>query len=74
MSAVNSATATGYLRETDCSLADFIEIVEQVTEIRDYPFADSILDNVVSYDSDRLRSACADPDTRRAVPGRTGTR
>ena len=67
MSAVNSATASGYLCESDCSLADFIEIVEQVTDISDYSFAESIIQNVVSYDCDRLRSECADPETRRAV-------
>ncbi len=67
MSAVNSATASGYLRESDCSLADFIEIVEQVTDLGDYPFAESIVQNVVNYDCDRLRSVCSDPDTRRAV-------
>ncbi len=67
MTSVKSDTASGYLRESDCSLADFIEIVEQTTELRDYPFAESIVDNVVSYDCDRLRSECADARTRRAV-------
>ncbi len=67
MTSVNSDTTSGYLRGSDCSLADFIEIVEQPTELGDYPFAESIIENVVSYDGDRLRSQCADPDTRRAV-------
>ena len=67
MTSVNSDTTSGYLHESDCSLADFIEIVEQPTELSDYPFAESIDQNVVSYDCDQLRSVCGDPDTRRAV-------
>jgi ectoine hydroxylase-related dioxygenase (phytanoyl-CoA dioxygenase family) len=67
MTSVNSDTASGYLHESDCRLDDFIAIVEQTTELSDYPFAESIIQNVVSYDCDRLRSECADNDTRRAV-------
>src|SRR6476469_1764921 len=67
MTSVNSDTASGYLREEDCSLADFIRIVEQTTDLGEYPFADSIVQNVVTYDCDRLRAECADPGTRRAV-------
>jgi ectoine hydroxylase-related dioxygenase (phytanoyl-CoA dioxygenase family) len=67
MTSVNSDTTSGYLRESDCSLADFIEIVEQQTELSDYPFAESIIENVIIYNSDQLRPVCGDPDTRRAV-------
>lgn len=67
MTSVNSDTASGYLHESDCRLDDFIAIVEQTTELSDYPFAESIEQNVVSYDSDRLRAECVDPATRRAV-------
>ena len=67
MTSVNSGTASGYLHESDCRLDDFIEIVEQTTDIDDYPFAESIVQNVVGYDCDRLRAECVDPGTRRAV-------
>ena len=67
MTSVNSDTASGYLHESDCRLEDFIAIVEQTTELSDYPFAESIEQNVVSYNCDRLRAECVDPDTRRAV-------
>src|SRR3954447_25146122 len=67
MTSVNSDTRSGYLHESDCSLTDFIDIVEQTTDLRDYPFADSITQNVVNYDCDRLRAECVDPATRRAV-------
>jgi ectoine hydroxylase-related dioxygenase (phytanoyl-CoA dioxygenase family) len=67
MTSVNSDTASGYLHESDCRLDDFIEIVEQTTELEDYPFAESIVQNVVSYDCDHLRSVCKEPGARRAV-------
>jgi hypothetical protein len=68
MTSVNSDTASGYLYESDCRLADFIEIVEQPTQLSDYPFAESINHNVVIYDGDRIRAECSDdPHTRRAI-------
>jgi ectoine hydroxylase-related dioxygenase (phytanoyl-CoA dioxygenase family) len=67
MTSVNSDTISGYLHESDCSLADFIEIVDQQTELTDYPFAESIIENVIIYNSDQLRPVCGDPATRRAV-------
>ena len=67
MTSVNSDIASAYLHESDCRLDDFIAIVEQTTDIADYPFAEAIIQNVVSYDCDRLRTECADPDTRRTV-------
>ena len=67
MTSVNSGTASAYLHESDCRLDDFISIVEQTTNLADYPFAEAIIENVVSYDCDRLRAECVDPDTRRAV-------
>ena len=71
MTSVNSDTAGGYLHESDCRLEDFIAIVEQTTELSDYPFAESIEQNVVSYNCDRLRAECVDPDARRAVHTRS---
>ena len=67
MTSVNSDTASGYLHESDCTLDEFIEIVEQPTDLGDYPFADSIVRNVVMYDCERLRKECTDPGTRREV-------
>lgn len=67
MTSVKSDTAPGWLREADCRLADFAAIVEQTTDLGDYPHASAINHNVVTYDCDRLRSEVTDPDTRRAL-------
>jgi ectoine hydroxylase-related dioxygenase (phytanoyl-CoA dioxygenase family) len=67
MTSVKSDTAMGWLREADCRLADFAAIVEQPTDLGDYPHAAAINDNVVTYDCERLRSEVTDADTRREV-------
>ncbi|MEY2553742.1 MAG: hypothetical protein QOC57_1602 [Ilumatobacteraceae bacterium] len=67
MTAVNSDIARGWLHEADCRLADMVAIVEQPTELSDYPHAASIDQNTVVYDCDHLRSVISDADSRRAV-------
>ena len=67
MTTVNSDIARGWLHESECRLDDIIAIVEQPTELSDYPHAASIDKNTVVYDCDHLRSVVSDPGGRRAV-------
>jgi ectoine hydroxylase-related dioxygenase (phytanoyl-CoA dioxygenase family) len=56
-----------WLSESDCDLHDFRAVVEQVTDPRDHPLADSVDRNVPFYDGERLRSLAAVPARRREV-------
>lgn len=56
-----------WLSEKDCDLDGFRALVEQTTDLHDYPYAASVERNVLLYDSDRLRTAAATPDGRREV-------
>jgi ectoine hydroxylase-related dioxygenase (phytanoyl-CoA dioxygenase family) len=55
---------TGWYRPSDCDLEEFRSIVEQATELDDYPHADTVASNVVVY-GERLRAAGDDPALRR---------
>ncbi len=44
-----------WLSEADCDLDDFRALVEQVTDPRDHPLAESVDRNIPFYDGDRLR-------------------
>lgn len=48
-------------------LADFTAIVEQTTELADYPFAAAVDHNVVIYDADNLRATLDGAETSQAV-------
>lgn len=52
-----------WLTEEDCRLDELRSLVEQDTESRDHPFAETVEQGVLVYDSDRLRAAA----DRRAV-------
>ena len=67
MTDVKSDLARGWLHESDCRLADMVAIVEQPTELSEYPHAASIDRNTVVYDCDHLRSVISDADSRLAV-------
>jgi ectoine hydroxylase-related dioxygenase (phytanoyl-CoA dioxygenase family) len=65
-----SSTATGkraWLTEADCDLDTFRALVEQKTDAGDYPSADRVEQNVLLYDSHRLRSRAATAEGRREV-------
>jgi ectoine hydroxylase-related dioxygenase (phytanoyl-CoA dioxygenase family) len=51
-----SPTAAAHLRSSDCDLADFTALVEQVTERGAFPLAADVVDNALVYDADRLRT------------------
>ncbi|MER5184312.1 phytanoyl-CoA dioxygenase family protein [Streptomyces sp. NPDC002896] len=64
------SAATGsraWLSEHDCDLDDLRFLVGQSTELRDYPSADGIEQNVLLYDSAHLRDLAATRDGRRSV-------
>ncbi|MGY6019484.1 phytanoyl-CoA dioxygenase family protein [Streptomyces spinosirectus] len=45
------------LSEQDCDLAGFRELVERGTDLADFPHASGVEQNVLVYDSERLRAA-----------------
>jgi ectoine hydroxylase-related dioxygenase (phytanoyl-CoA dioxygenase family) len=59
--------APGYLTEDDCRLADLIDLVSDKTDLADYPHASGIEQNVLSYESARLRAELGRPDGQRRV-------
>ncbi len=64
----NSAhPATGYLAPDDCRLADLIDLVGEKTDLADYPQASVVAQNVLSYDSARLRAELSRPAGRARV-------
>jgi ectoine hydroxylase-related dioxygenase (phytanoyl-CoA dioxygenase family) len=56
----------GWVEPDDCCLDDFRSLVEQATDLADYPLADAVEQNVLVY-GERLRAASRAPDTRRAA-------
>ena len=67
---VMSLTAGGsrtWLSEADCDLDDFRALVEQVTDPRDHPLAESVDRNIPFYDGDRLRVLATTVERRREV-------
>jgi ectoine hydroxylase-related dioxygenase (phytanoyl-CoA dioxygenase family) len=53
------AAARARLTPADVRLGDFVAVVEQTTDVAAYPHADRVEQNVLVYDSDRLRAATA---------------
>ena len=60
------ARSAGWVDPEDCRLDDFRTLVEQTTEVADYPFADAVEQNVLVY-GEQLGVAISAPDDRRAV-------
>jgi ectoine hydroxylase-related dioxygenase (phytanoyl-CoA dioxygenase family) len=48
-----------WLTDDDCRLADFETLVDETTVLADYPYADSVEQNVLVYDCERLRTRLA---------------
>lgn len=51
-----------WLSERDCDLSAFRELVEESTDLADYPHASAVERNVLVYDSARLRASVAATD------------
>ena len=52
----HTLTRAARLRTADCDLDDFVALVEQTTDPADFPLATEVVDRVLVYDADRLRS------------------
>ena len=62
MPAPHTLAPTGRLRAADCDLDDFVALVGQVTDPADFPLATDVVDRVLVYDADRLRTAPGDAE------------
>jgi hypothetical protein len=47
---MTSDAAYGYLSADDCRLADLIDLVNQKTDLADYPYAHAVEQNVLIYE------------------------
>lgn len=56
-----------WLSEKDCDLDDFRVLVEQVTDLADYPAARSVASNILVYEAGNLRGQAETVDGRLAV-------
>src|SRR3954469_610229 len=66
MTAFTASRPAGWLSAADCSIDDFAAVVEQKTDLSDYPSADSVEHKVLVY-GERLRAAIGSPTRRAAV-------
>src|SRR3954464_8668121 len=66
MTASTASRTAGWLSAADCSIDDFAAVVEQKTDLSDYPSADSVDRKVLVY-GERLRAAIGSPTGRAAV-------
>jgi ectoine hydroxylase-related dioxygenase (phytanoyl-CoA dioxygenase family) len=66
MTSISVARTTGWLSAADCSLDEFAALVEQQTQLSDYPYADAVEHNVLIY-GDKLRAAVGTSSGRQAV-------
>ena len=61
------ATPACWLTERDCHLDDLVAIVKETTDLRGYPHAAAVEQNVLVYDGDRLLREVGSAERRRAV-------
>ncbi len=66
MTAFTPSRTTGWLSADDCSVEDFARVIEQRTDLADYPFAEDVQRNVLIY-GPSLRDAVTAPAGRAAV-------
>jgi ectoine hydroxylase-related dioxygenase (phytanoyl-CoA dioxygenase family) len=61
-----ASRTTGWLSADECSIDDFAALVEQQTQLPDYPYADAVERNVLIY-GEKLRAAVGTSSGRAAV-------
>jgi ectoine hydroxylase-related dioxygenase (phytanoyl-CoA dioxygenase family) len=66
MTSISVARTTGWLSAADCSIDEFAALVEQQTQLSDYPYADAVERNVLVY-GEKLRAAVGTTAGRTAV-------
>ncbi len=65
----SAANRSPRLREADCDVDDFAAVVQQTTDVADYPHADHVEQGVLVYDSAVLRAAASTPEGAVEVEG-----
>ncbi len=60
-------TRSARYRETDCRPEDLERLIDQVTDLAEYPHAAAVTEGVLIYDSPALLRAVADPGARAEV-------
>jgi ectoine hydroxylase-related dioxygenase (phytanoyl-CoA dioxygenase family) len=68
MTAFTASRTPGWFSAADCSIGDFAALVEQQTDLSDYPYADAVERKVLIY-GERLRAAVGSAPGRVAVQG-----
>src|SRR5262245_19489036 len=63
----STRSTPAHLSAADCDLAEFVGLVEQVTDPAAFPLAAEVVDNVLVYDADRLRAVARDDEERVAA-------
>ncbi|HVH94196.1 MAG TPA: phytanoyl-CoA dioxygenase family protein [Nocardioidaceae bacterium] len=66
MTTPTASRTTGWLSADECSIDDFAALVEQQTQLPDYPYADAVERNVLIY-GEKLRAAVGTSSGRAAV-------
>jgi len=56
-----------WLNANECHLEEFAALVERTTSRADYPFASDVISNVLIYNGNEVRTAAANPDSRKAL-------
>ena len=56
-----------WLQADDCQVGDLQELTSRKTSLADYPFADSVLSNVLIYDCSVVREVIGNDAQRKAV-------
>jgi len=67
MPAPHTVAPAGRLRAADCDLDDFAALAGQVTDPADFPLATDVVDRVLVYDADRLRTTPGDAEAADVV-------
>lgn len=56
-----------WISEADCRLEDFRRLVERHTRLADYPVANAVHSNVLTYQGEDIRRAAGEPESRKAM-------
>ncbi|WP_119304220.1 phytanoyl-CoA dioxygenase family protein [Dongia deserti] len=58
-----------WISDADCRLEDFRRLVERHARLADYPMANAVHSNVLTYEGTDIRRAAAEPESRKALMG-----
>ena len=63
----HTVPSAGRLHREDCNIEDFAALVAHETDLADYPYADSVADGVLLYDSKALIEQSSNPEIRAEI-------